>query len=183
MAMFKGTSALVSCYKGAAQIQKIYKGSVEVWSSFGDGDIYINGELNPKYALTISPTENAGWINNGFSMQSGYIQINSSTNQYETNGFYITPSIDISKFSTLTIKFYVSTALNDGDMMFAALKAGTAFNSTGHFYQYNNNAPAGTIGTWTMDISAVDTTDYLWINDRDATYISHPKRIYEIKLS
>ena len=153
-------------------------------SSFGDGDIYINGELNPKYALTISPTENLDWKNNGFSMQSGYIQINSSTNRYETNGFYITPSIDISKFSTLTIKLYVSTALNDGDMMFAKLKAGTTYASTGHFYQYNNNAPAGTIVTWTMNISAVETIDYLWINDWDANnYIPRPKRIYEIKLS
>lgn len=155
----------------------------KISSGWRDGDIYKNGLLNPKYTLTISPTENQDWKNNGFSMQSGYIQINSSTNHYETNGFYITPSIDISKFSTLTIKFYVSTALNDGDMMFAALKAGTTYTSTGHFYQYNNNAPAGTIVTWTMDISAVETIDYLWINDRDNTYISHPKRIYEISLS
>lgn len=155
----------------------------KISSGWRDGDIYKNGLLNPKYTLAQSPTENAGWINNGFSMQSGYIQINSSTNHYETNGFYITPSIDISKFTTLTIKFYVSTALNDGDMMFAALKAGTTYPSTIHFSQYNNSASAGTIVTWTMDISAVETIDYLWINDRDNTYISHPKRIYEIILS
>ena len=42
MAIFKGTSALVNCYKGAVQIQKIYKGLVEVWSSW-NGQLYDAG--------------------------------------------------------------------------------------------------------------------------------------------
>lgn len=157
----------------------------KIGSGWRDGDVYINGLLNPKYTLVTSPTENQDWKNNGFSMQSGYIQINSSTNHYETNGFYITPSIDISKFTTLTIKFYVSTALSNAveNWMYTALKSGTTYASTTHFYEYKATALANTIVTWTINISSIDTTDYIWINDRDNTYISHPKRIYEIVLS
>lgn len=42
MAIFKGTSSLVNCYKGAVQIQKIYKGLVEIWSSW-NGQLYDAG--------------------------------------------------------------------------------------------------------------------------------------------